>query len=42
MGNLIAQRMRDKHPRWGPNDDAFHFVDNLHFAGTTDSPARVF
>lgn len=33
MGKLIVERMRDKHPRWGPNDDEFHADDNRHFAG---------
>jgi len=33
MGNLIVERMRDKHPRWGPKDDEFHADGNTHYAG---------
>ncbi|KAG0612257.1 hypothetical protein M758_6G014000 [Ceratodon purpureus] len=31
MGDLIVERMRDKHPRWGPNEDEFH-LDNTPLA----------
>ena len=32
MGRLIVERMRDRHPRWGPMDDEFH-DENTHWAG---------
>ncbi|KAG0586540.1 hypothetical protein KC19_2G098600 [Ceratodon purpureus] len=31
MGRLIVERMRDRHPRWGPMDDEFH-DENTHWA----------
>lgn len=33
LGLLIAQRMRENHPRWGPINDDFNFNENSHLAG---------
>lgn len=33
LGLLIAQRMRENHPRWGPIDDDFNLNENSHLAG---------
>ncbi|XP_024400936.1 O-fucosyltransferase 8 isoform X1 [Physcomitrium patens] len=33
LGKVIAERMRDKHSRWGPSDDEFHVDVNKYLAG---------
>ena len=33
LGLLIAQRMRENHPRWGPIDDDFNTNENSNLAG---------
>nr|PNR59709.1 hypothetical protein PHYPA_002501 [Physcomitrium patens] len=40
LGGLIVERMRDKHPRWGPNDDDFDAEENPHLSGTERIPIR--
>jgi hypothetical protein len=37
MGKSIVERMRDKHPRWGPLDDEFIFDENNRWAGQSYS-----